>query len=103
MTPKEREKEFYKFLQCKIDLLLHFVVRPSNGLDTILFKDEFTFDNWISGKIGRRLYKTGFKTIYPTIMNKREVENDKTLAIGYEYSIFRFVNYNFKRKTITQD
>ena len=96
----KREKEFYKFLDCKIDLMMPFSIRPSNQINPILFKEEFTFDNWLNGIIGKRLYKTGFKQLKPSIFGAQYNVRENALMYGFEYSIYRFVNYNFKLTTI---
>ena len=96
MKASERERKFYEFLDCKLELLMHFVIKPSNGLNPILFKEEFTFDEWLKGSIGRREYSTGYKEAKPNIFGDIQIQNSKTLMYGFEYSIYRFVNYNFK-------
>lgn len=100
MNKIEREKSFYNFLEAKLELLDHFVIRPGNRLNTILFKEEFTFDNWLKGNIGRRLYSTSYKPNKPIILGKEYIaEPLNEVMCGFEYSIYRFVNYNFKMKT----
>lgn len=92
-------KEFNKYLDCKLELYTHFVKvnnkQPVDYCNEAFFKEEFTFDNWLKGKIGQRLYKTGFNLQKPKLFNQTYNSKNKVL-IGYEYSIYRFVNYNFK-------
>ena len=103
---QDTPEEFMRYLTCKIELMPHFLhvssdPSPSQITNNVLFKQEFTYDNWLSSKIGKRYYKTGFSKITSkgaTIFGKHhEVKDNFYITEGYEYSIYRFINYNFKR------
>ena len=101
---ENRSKEFIKYINCRIELFTSFVsnnpVYPYQIYNEALFREEFTFDNWLKGKIGKRLYKSGLRKITnkPVIFGKEYYcKSNNDLQEGFEYSIYRGVPYNFKR------
>ncbi len=97
------KNDFLEYLEHKLDLSEIFIYGThktyNRQSDKHIFKEEFTYDNWKVGKIGRRLYKTGFKANTPVIFGEVYKEDDSKL-FGHEYAIYRGIPYNFKVKQI---
>ena len=93
---KDTPEEFMKYLKCRLELFPEFVsVNPKYPADIcneVLFKEEFTYKNWLKGKmgIGKRLYRTGFDTITtkgPIMFGERVSVKDskRIMAVSYTH------------------
>lgn len=103
---EDTPEEFMHYIKCRLELFTEFIINkekdPVNIYNRMLFKEEFTYENWLKGKIGRRLYKTGFETISSNEVSIlgykfKELDVSPSVTEGFEYSIYRFKKYNFKR------
>lgn len=106
---KDTPEEFFRYLKCRIDLFPQFIFTNNN----VFFREEFTYENWLKGVNGKACYggamdissrrhKTALRTIsakgIESFGQLIKVKDSVVVQEGFEYSIYRFVKYNFKRK-----
>ena len=91
-------KDFMEYLDCKLELYYLFNYGERSP-DKYIFRDDWTFENWQKGEIGKRLYRkfdshSKMVNIVPYTVHRSVVKNP--VKIWYNYSIYRSVSNNHK-------
>lgn len=113
MTTEERLTQFREFLACRLELYPCFMSKNCDPWSKNDFITNFTFENWLLGgkakasygyfNISKRTLKTPLKKIssdsfHSTHYGTQKPDDGVEFYEGFEYSVFRGVTYNFKRK-----
>ena len=101
----EDAQTFLEYLECKLHLAEAFIygTHPiyDRTSDRHIFKSEFTFESWKSGKVGRLLYNSPAERVISTYLaTGLVIDYSNTAELSFKYSIYRSIPFRYKIRLV---